>query len=130
MQNAVKHLAELDDDESSASLEHVEEDNENEPSILSNFSACMFEYEDEETFDDAFSIMRTKTTKQTWLNSIYMSKEKWAECFTKDVFTLGMSTQLSESLNSELKRHFKSDFDIIRFLSILKGWWKTKEIMS
>ena len=35
----------------------------------------------------------------------------------KDVFTLGMrSTQLSESLNSELKRHFKSDFDIIRFL--------------
>jgi zinc finger SWIM domain-containing protein 3 len=130
MQNAVKHLAELDDDESSASLEHVEEDNENEPSILSNFSACMFEYEDEETFDDAFSIMRTKTTKQTWLNSIYMSKEKWAECFTKDVFTLGMSTQLSESLNSELKRHFKSDFDIIRFLSILKGWWKTKGKMS
>jgi zinc finger SWIM domain-containing protein 3 len=35
----------------------------------------------------------------------------------KDVFTLGMrSTQLSESLNSELKRYFKSDFDIIRFL--------------
>jgi zinc finger SWIM domain-containing protein 3 len=35
----------------------------------------------------------------------------------KDVFSLGMrSTQLSESLNSELKRHFKSDFDIIRFL--------------
>ncbi|PVH66218.1 hypothetical protein PAHAL_1G180500 [Panicum hallii] len=35
----------------------------------------------------------------------------------QDVFTLGMrSTQLSESLNSELKIHFKSDFDIIRFL--------------
>ena len=34
----------------------------------------------------------------------------------KDVFTLGMrSTQLSESLNSDLKNHFKSDFDIIRF---------------
>jgi zinc finger SWIM domain-containing protein 3 len=44
-------------------------------------------------------------------------KEKWVECYMKDVFTLGMrSTQLSESLNSELKRHFKSDFDIIRFL--------------
>ena len=26
------------------------------------------------------------------------------------------NTQLSESLNSDLKRHFKSDFDIIRFL--------------
>jgi zinc finger SWIM domain-containing protein 3 len=35
----------------------------------------------------------------------------------KDVFTLGMrSTQLSESLNNDLKRHFKSDYDIIRFL--------------
>jgi len=26
------------------------------------------------------------------------------------------NTQLSESLNSDLKRHFKFDFDIIRFL--------------
>jgi zinc finger SWIM domain-containing protein 3 len=34
----------------------------------------------------------------------------------KNVFTLGMrSTQLSESLNNDLKIHFKSDFDIIRF---------------
>ena len=34
-----------------------------------------------------------------------------------NVYTLEMrSTQLSESLNSDLKRHFKSDFDIIRFL--------------
>jgi hypothetical protein len=31
----------------------------------------------------------------------------------KNVFTLVMSTQLSESLNNELKIHFKSDFDII-----------------
>ena len=35
----------------------------------------------------------------------------------RDVFTLGMrSTQLSESFNSDLKDHLKSDFDIIRFL--------------
>jgi hypothetical protein len=35
----------------------------------------------------------------------------------KDVYTLGLrSTQLSESLNSALKDHFKSNFDIIRFL--------------
>jgi hypothetical protein len=35
----------------------------------------------------------------------------------KHVCTLGMrSTQLSESLNNDLKIHFKSDFDIIRFL--------------
>ena len=61
--------------------------------------------------------MRTKVSKQTWLDSIYKVREKWAECYMKDVFTLGIrSTQLSESLNSDLKRHFKSDFDIIRFL--------------
>ena len=61
--------------------------------------------------------MRSKASKQTWLDSIYKVREKWAECYMKAVFTLGMrNTQLSESLNSDLKRHFKSDFDIIRFL--------------
>jgi zinc finger SWIM domain-containing protein 3 len=77
----------------------------------------MYEHEDEATFEDAFNILRSKMKKQTWLDSIYKERKKWVECYMKDVFTLGMrSTQLSESLNSDLKRHFKSDFDIIRFL--------------
>jgi transposase-like protein len=75
MQNAVKHLVQPDKEESS---------------ILSDFSACMYEYEDEATFEHAFNIMRTKATKQTWLDSIYKVKEKWAECYMQDVFTLGM----------------------------------------
>jgi hypothetical protein len=71
----------------------------------------------QETFEREFAILRTKIQKQTWLDSIYNLKEKWAECYMKDVYTLGMrSTQLSESLNNDLKIHFKSDFDIIRFL--------------
>jgi len=117
MQNVVKHLSEADDEESSTSPKQTTEDNEKESSILADFSACMFEYEDEETFEQAFNAIRAKASKQSWLDSIYKVKEKWTECYLKDVFTLGMrSTQLSESLNSELKRHFKSDFDIIRFL--------------
>jgi hypothetical protein len=102
MQNAVKHLPQP----------------ENEGShLLSDFSACMFEYEDREKFEDAFNALRSKMHKQTWLDSIYKLKEKWAECYMKDVYTLGMrSTQLSESLNSDLKDHFKSVFDMIRFL--------------
>jgi zinc finger SWIM domain-containing protein 3 len=117
MENAVKHIAELADEESDASPEQEVEDNDTEPSILSEFSACMYEYEDEAAFEEAFNNMRSKASKQTWLDSIYKVKEKWAECYMKDVFTLGMrSTQLSESLNSDLKRHFESDFDIIRFL--------------
>jgi zinc finger SWIM domain-containing protein 3 len=117
MENAVKHIAELADEESDASPEQEVEDNDTEPSILSEFSACMYEYKDEAAFEEAFNNMRSKASKQTWLDSIYKVKEKWAECYMKDVFTLGMrSTQLSESLNSDLKRHFESDFDIIRFL--------------
>jgi zinc finger SWIM domain-containing protein 3 len=47
----------------------------------------------------------------------------------KDVFTLDMrSTLLSESLNSELKRHFKSDFDIIRFLKHFESMVEDKRI--
>ncbi|WVZ96062.1 hypothetical protein U9M48_041745 [Paspalum notatum var. saurae] len=116
MQNAVKHLAEPDNEEPSTSPNHASESCDKEPSILSDFSACMYEYEDEATFEHAFNIMRIRASKQIWLDSIYKVKEKWAECYMQDVFTLGMrSTQLSESLNSDLKRYFKYDFDIIRF---------------
>jgi zinc finger SWIM domain-containing protein 3 len=102
MQNAIKHLP-LHEDEGSG--------------LLSDFSPCMFEYEEKEKFEQAFNAIRSKIHKQTWLDSIYRFKEKWAECYMKDVYTLGMrSTQLSESLNSDLKDHFKSVFDIIRFL--------------
>jgi len=117
MQSVVKHLAEHYDDESATSPKQEVKGSNKEPSILSDFSACMYEYEDEETFEQAFNSMRTKVSKQTWLDSIYKVREKWAECYMTNVYTLGMrSTQLSESLNSDLKRHFKSDFDIIRFL--------------
>ena len=86
MQNVVKHLAEADDEESctpkrksskrarKASKEGQQEsemgkaeaeENEKEPSILADFSACMYEYENEATFQEAFNIMRTKAGKQT-----------------------------------------------------------------
>ena len=98
MQNAVKHLAEHDDEESATSPKQEVEGSNKEPSILSDFSACMYEYEDEETFEQALNSMRTKVSKQTWLDSIYKVREKWAECYMKGVFTLGMrNTQLSES---------------------------------
>jgi zinc finger SWIM domain-containing protein 3 len=118
MQHVVNHLAEADDEEScTPPPKRKDEDSKEEPSILVDFSAYMYEYEDEATFQEAFNITRIKASKQSWLDSIYKVKEKWAECYMTNVYTLGMrSTQLSESLNSDLKRHFKSDFDIIRFL--------------
>ena len=61
--------------------------------------------------------MKGKVSKSTWLDSIYMLRHKWAECYMLDVFSIGMcSTQLSESLNNALKMHLKSDLDIVRFL--------------
>jgi zinc finger SWIM domain-containing protein 3 len=101
MQNAVKHLSSYMDQEST---------------LLAEFSACMYEHGQQEAFEEAFENMRGQVPTQTWMNSIYKVKEKWAECFMKNAFTLGMrSTQLSESLNNDLKHHLKSDLDIIRF---------------
>jgi hypothetical protein len=68
--------------------------------------------------------------KQSRSNRIYKLKEKLAECYMKNVFTLVMSIQLSESLNNELKIHFKSDFDIICLFKHFKRWCKGKETMN
>ncbi|QHN99866.1 Protein FAR1-RELATED SEQUENCE [Arachis hypogaea] len=52
-----------------------------------------------------------------WLKSIYKVKEKWAHCYMKKEYTIGMrSTQLSESFNSDLKDFMRSSLDIIHFL--------------
>jgi hypothetical protein len=77
MQNAYKHLSESNNEESNNFPNHIEEKNLKKPSILFDFSACMYGYEDEATFEHAFNIMRTKVSKKTWLYSIYNVKEKW-----------------------------------------------------
>jgi zinc finger SWIM domain-containing protein 3 len=94
--------------------------------ILADFSECMYGYEEKTEFQEAFDNMRHKVHKQTWLDSIYKLKEKWAECYIRDVFSLGVrSTQLSESFNNSLKNHLKLDFKIVRFL---KHFERTVEV--
>jgi zinc finger SWIM domain-containing protein 3 len=115
MQNVVKYLSSVKDKDGEGEGEGEGEDEEYH--ILSDFSACMYGYEDKVEFQEAFDIMRFKVHKQTWLDSIYKVKEKWAECYMRDAFSLGVrSTQLSESFNNALKNHLKLDFDIVRFL--------------
>jgi zinc finger SWIM domain-containing protein 3 len=118
MQNAVKHLSLVKgEDEIEFENKDKSEKEDEESQILSDFSACMYVYEDKAVFQEAFDIMRSKVHKQTWLDSIYKVKEKWAECYMRDVFSLGVrSTQLSESFNNALKNYLKSGFDIVRFL--------------
>ena len=50
------------------------DDEENGSSLLKDFSACMYEYDDPETFEEAFKLMRCKLKKQTWMDSIYKVK--------------------------------------------------------
>ena len=42
-----------------------------ESHILTDFSECMYGYEDKLEFEEAFGNMRHKEHKQTWLDSIY-----------------------------------------------------------
>lgn len=100
-QNAIKHL------------NQGRSDNSN---LLRDFTACMYQYESEEKFEDVFASIRSRIQKQTWLGSIYKLKKKWAKCHMKNLYTLGMrSTQLSESLNNDLKEYLNSELYIIRF---------------
>ena len=120
MQNAAKHLSDSKKDD---------DKDKKKPHILTEFSACMYDIEDKVAFDEAFDIMINKVDKKkaSWLQNIYKFKEQWAECYMRDVLTLGMrSTQLSESFKSDLKDHLKSDLDIIRFLKHFERAVQTK----
>jgi zinc finger SWIM domain-containing protein 3 len=45
-------------------------------------------------------------------------KEKWAKAYVKMSFSAGMTpTQLSESLNANLKDYLQSDYDIVKFFT-------------
>ncbi|KAK9756094.1 hypothetical protein RND81_01G072800 [Saponaria officinalis] len=100
MQNATKHLI------------------HSGSSVLKEYKACMYDYEEENVFEEAFTALRGKVQKISWLDSIYALKLKWAECYMSNVFSLGMrSTQLSESFNKDLKDYLQCDLDIMRFFN-------------
>nr|XP_025669190.1 protein FAR1-RELATED SEQUENCE 5-like [Arachis hypogaea] len=104
MQNAIRHLGNKLKDGSF---------------ILRDFKACMYNSKDQIQFQETWDalLQRYKVEDNSWLKSIYKVKEKWAHCYMKKVYTIGMrSTQLSESFNSDLKDFMRSNLDIIHFL--------------
>ena len=101
MQNGIKHLGNLIKDGSS---------------FLQVFKTCMFEFNDEIEFEKTWEDMIDTFAihDHTWLDTIYKLKGKWAKCYMKNEFTLEIrSTQLSESLNGNLKDYLKSDLDVV-----------------
>ncbi|XP_043694300.1 protein FAR1-RELATED SEQUENCE 7-like [Telopea speciosissima] len=69
-------------------------------------------------FENAWQKLRSDypVKDSSWLDRTYGLKEKRAKCFMKKTFTIGMrSTQLSESLNGDLKDYLKSSLDLVQF---------------
>lgn len=60
--------------------------------FLTEFSKCMYEYEKENEFKDVWDAMLCKynVCGNLWLEKTYEIKEKWAKCYMKEVFTIGM----------------------------------------
>ncbi|XP_058731890.1 protein FAR1-RELATED SEQUENCE 5-like [Vicia villosa] len=86
--------------------------------FLIDFKKCMYDYEDEEQFENGWKtlIERYNVKENTWLQRMYTMKKKWAACYMKSTFTLGMqSTQFSESVNANIISFMKTDLDIIKF---------------
>ncbi|PNX83968.1 FAR1-related protein [Trifolium pratense] len=78
----------------------------------------MYEYDDEAIFEKAWTdlINEYKVHDRNWIKSAYALKKKWASCYMKEAFTLGMrSTQVSESLNAHFKSCMKPNLDITQF---------------
>ncbi|XP_043717844.1 protein FAR1-RELATED SEQUENCE 5-like [Telopea speciosissima] len=103
VQNCIKHLGDL-----------MKEDSH----FLRDLKKCIFQYEEEIQFEDGWQILLRNygIENNSWLQCIYELKYKWAKCYMKNTFTLGMqSTQFSESLNSDMKDYLKSTLDIVQF---------------
>ncbi|XP_042508608.1 protein FAR1-RELATED SEQUENCE 5-like [Macadamia integrifolia] len=104
MQNGIKHLGNLMKDGTS---------------FLKDFKACMYHYEGELEFEKVWEKLRNDygIKDGSWFDRLYGLKEKWAKCYMKKTFTIGMqSTQLSESLNGDLKDYLKVSLDVMQFL--------------
>ncbi|XP_029127003.1 protein FAR1-RELATED SEQUENCE 5-like, partial [Cajanus cajan] len=105
MQNGIKHLSNLMKGESH---------------FLSDFKKCMYGYDDEEQFEEGWRNLLEKfdVKENTWLQRVYSVREKWASCYLKKAFTLGMrSTQLSESVNADIKSFINVNLDLIKFFN-------------
>ncbi|XP_010257333.1 PREDICTED: protein FAR1-RELATED SEQUENCE 5-like isoform X2 [Nelumbo nucifera] len=83
------------------------------------FNKCIYEYEEEDEFLQAWKDMLEKydLKENSWLQRQFSIKEKWAMAYGRNTFCADMkTTQRTESLRSALRRHLNSDTDLIDFL--------------
>ncbi|XP_059310718.1 protein FAR1-RELATED SEQUENCE 5-like [Lycium ferocissimum] len=85
-------------------------------SFRGDFTLCI--YVDEDEFINAWNSMLGEYNlhENEWLQGIYALREKLFAAYGKNFFSGGMnSTQLSESLNGDLKDYLQSDYNIVQF---------------
>jgi zinc finger SWIM domain-containing protein 3 len=105
MQNALKHVGHL---------------LRGENGFRSDLNACFKVWGEKEEFLVAWDELLHKhnACDNSWLKRLFEVKEKWAKAYVKMSFSAGMtSTQLSESLNADLKDYLQSDYDIVKFFT-------------
>ncbi|GAU32125.1 hypothetical protein TSUD_218760 [Trifolium subterraneum] len=79
--------------------------------FLTDFKKCVYGYDDEEQFEEAWRnlLVNYEAEDSKWLIRAYTLKEKWASCYIKKAFTLGMrSTQLKEKRYNESKCEYEA----------------------
>ncbi|CAN0924845.1 Protein FAR1-RELATED SEQUENCE 5 [Linum grandiflorum] len=102
-QNAAKHLS------------HVFHGSKQ---FTSDFSSCVYDYEDEDEWLTAWNNILKKYNLENneWLHGIFSEKEKWAMVYGRFMFIADMkSTQRSESMNNVLKKYLKPKHNMLYF---------------
>jgi zinc finger SWIM domain-containing protein 3 len=105
MQNALKYIGHL---------------LRGENGFRSDLNAVFKVWEEEDEFLSAWDAILHKynVCDNSWLQRLFEVKEKWAKTYVKMSFSAGMTpTQLSESLNANLKDYLQSDYDIVKFFT-------------
>ncbi|XP_042509164.1 protein FAR1-RELATED SEQUENCE 5-like [Macadamia integrifolia] len=103
MQNGITHLGHMMKDGSK---------------FLIALKKCIYQYDVEDEFETTwYNLLNEYDVKDNaWLQRIYGLKSQWTKCYMKNTFIIGIrSTQLSESLNSDLKDYLKSTLDVVQF---------------
>ncbi|XP_028801512.1 protein FAR1-RELATED SEQUENCE 5-like [Neltuma alba] len=100
--------------------------------FLRDFNKCMFAIEDKSQFEETWAslISSFNLEDNLWMKSIYEIKEKWAWCYMKYYITLGIrSTQISESVNADIKSVTNPSHNIDEFFKSLSGLLQIRGIM-
>ncbi|XP_052196221.1 protein FAR1-RELATED SEQUENCE 5-like [Diospyros lotus] len=118
-QNALKHLSQV--------ILQLD-------SFANDLSCCIFSHDEEQEFIDAWKAMLEvyDLWENEWLDGIFRERERWAMPYGRHAFYADIkSAQLSESLNTNLKKYLKSDLDVLQFFKHfgrVVNDWRYKEL--